>query len=393
MANASGVRILCVDDEPNVLDGLRRVTRGVFQLTTAVGAAEGLAALEEAQDFAVVLSDLRMPGMDGIAFLERAREAAPDASRMLLTGNADLNSAMEAVNRGAIFRFLLKPCASETLLSALAAAVEQNRLVTSERVLLEQTLHGSIKALTDVLALINPAGFGRAARAKALAGGIAEALGNEGRWQVEVAAMLSQIGTVTLAPDTVEKLYSGSTLTHSESVSVKRLPAIASEVIASIPRLEEVREILTQQNFRFDGAGRPGGKPAGKEIPWGARLLKLVLDYDLLESQGLAPRMAVDALRGREGHYDPELLDALTEHCGLGEAQQKVVAIMIADVRPGMIFVEDIRTTTGLLLIARGQEVTERLAERIQNFRHLIDTKQQVHVVIPTPSRTDPSNS
>lgn len=386
MESGAHARILCVDDEPHVLDGLRRVVRGSYEITTAVGAAEGVAALAESKDFAVILSDLRMPGMDGITFLEHARTAAPDASRMLLTGNADLRSAMEAVNRGAIFRFLLKPCASDALLMALGAAVEQNRLVTAERVLLEQTLHGSVKALTDVLALINPAGFGRAARAKATAGAIAEALGSEDRWQIEVAAMLSQIGTVSLAPDTVEKLYSGSSLTHAESVAVRRLPAIASEVLASIPRLEGVREILEHQNFRFDGSGRPGGKPAGEEIPWGSRLLKVVLDFDVLESQGLTPKMAVDALRNREGHYDPALIDALADHCGFGEGHQKVVAIEIAQARSGMIFVEDVRTTTGLLLVARGQEVTERLAERLHNFLHLVDTKQKVHVVIPIPA-------
>lgn len=385
MANGSHARILCVDDEPNVLDGLRRVLRHSFEVAAAVGAAEGMAALEQGDGFAVVVSDLRMPIMDGIAFLEHARQVAPDSTRVLLTGNADLHSALEAVNRGAIFRFMMKPCAPELLHRAIGDAVEQHRLVTSERVLLEQTLHGSIKALTDVLALINPAGFGRAGRVKAIVGAIAERLCHSGRWQVEVAAMLSQIGTVSLPPETVEKLYAGAPLTHSEVVRVERLPRVACEVIASIPRLEEVREILGHQNLRFDG-GPAGRTPAGQEIPWGARLLKVAFDFDLLESQGLTPTAAISTLRGREGWYDPELLVALAEHFGYGNPAQEVVEIELAETRPGMVFVEDIRTTTGILLIARGQEVTERLAERIRNSLHMLQAKQKVHVVVPARS-------
>jgi response regulator RpfG family c-di-GMP phosphodiesterase len=376
-----------VDDEPNVLGGLTRVLRSAFEVTTAVGAEEGIAALERQGPFAAIVSDLRMPGMDGIAFLEHARRVAPDSSRLLLTGNADLQSALDAVNRGAIYRFMMKPCTREVLHQAIGAAVEQHRLVTAERVLLEQTLHGSVRALTDVLSLINPTGFGRAARAKAIAGEIVEALGHEGRWQVEVAAMLSQIGTVTLAPETVEKLYAGAPLDYSERICVERLPKIAGDVIASIPRLEEVKEILVHQDCRYEG-GDGGTKAArGEAIPWGARLLKLVLDFDLLESQGLARDVAIDTLRGRKGWYDPDLLDALAAHCGYDQPQQRVLEIELAAVRPGMIFVEDIRTTTGILLIARGQEVTERLAERILNFQHVVEAKQKVRVAVSAPTK------
>jgi response regulator RpfG family c-di-GMP phosphodiesterase len=389
MASGSRARILCVDDESNVLDGLRRALRGFFDVTTAVGANEGMDALEQGEEFAVVVSDLRMPVMDGIAFLEHARRTAPDASRVLLTGNADLHSALEAVNRGAIFRFMTKPCAPEALRRALTAAVEQHHLVTSERVLLEQTLHGSIKALTDVLALINPAGFGRAGRVKAIVGAIAERLGHPGRWQLEVAAMLSQIGTVSLPSETVEKLYAGAPLTHSEVVRVERLPRVACDVIASIPRLEEVREILAHQNHRFDGGPR-GRTTAGEAIPWGARLLKVAFDFDLLESQGLSSDAAISTLRGRDGWYDPDLLVALAEHLGYGNPAQEVMEIELAAVRSGMVFVEDIRTTTGILLIARGQEVTERLAERIRNSLHMLEARQKVHVIVPARPATPP---
>jgi response regulator RpfG family c-di-GMP phosphodiesterase len=138
---------------------------------------------------AVIMSDMRMPGMDGATFLARARQVAPDAVRMLLTGQADVDAAAAAINEGQIFRFLTKPCPPPMLLAAFASAVEQHELITAERVLLEQTLHGSIKTLTDVLALVSPTSFGRATRIKQLVSDLAERLAIRERWQVEVAAM------------------------------------------------------------------------------------------------------------------------------------------------------------------------------------------------------------
>lgn len=389
MPPSDPIRVLCVDDEPRVLAGIGRVLRRSYEVVTAVGAEEGLTALRRDDGFAVVVSDLRMPGMDGITFLERCRSVSPDAVRVLLTGNADLESALDAVNRGAIFRFLFKPCAPDVLRAAIDAAAQQHRLVTAERIVLEQTLRGSIRALTEVLAMVNPAAFARAARARALASEIIAATGEPNGWQVEVAAMLSQIGTVTLPAETVEKLYSGRELHFAETLLVQRLPRIASELLSSIPRLEEVREILACLPLRFDGSVSPAGAPLGTSIPWGARLLKLVLDLDLLEAQGVGRRGAIAILAGRHGWYDPDLLGVLGEYCQSVEASGLPLEIELLGVRTGMRFVDDVRTSTGVLLVARGQEVSDQLVERLRNSSHMLEAKQRVRVVVP--SAYDPS--
>ncbi len=148
--------VLCVDDEPHVLSGLALHLGRTYRVVTATSGEEGVAALTERGPFAVVLSDMRMPGMDGAQFLAHARELMPDATRMLLTGQADVDSAVAAINDGRIFRFLTKPCPPEDLRAAFAMAVEQYDLVMAERVLLNQTLLGSVKALTQVLSLTSP---------------------------------------------------------------------------------------------------------------------------------------------------------------------------------------------------------------------------------------------
>jgi signal transduction histidine kinase len=133
-------RLLCVDDEPNVLAGLKNVLRRHFDVTTATSGAEGLDVLVERGPFTVVLSDFAMPGMTGAEFLAQVRHAAPDTVRLLLTGQATLDDTIAAVNDGNIFRFLKKPCSPPDLIRALEDAVEQARLITADQRLVERKL-------------------------------------------------------------------------------------------------------------------------------------------------------------------------------------------------------------------------------------------------------------
>jgi response regulator RpfG family c-di-GMP phosphodiesterase len=373
------IAVLCVDDEPNVLEGIALNLRRRYSVTTAGSGAAGLEALEKNREIAIVLSDMRMPGMDGATFLSRARLAAPNAVRMLLTGQTELNAAIAAVNEGQIFRFLTKPCTPDDLLAAFEAAATQHRLITAERVLLEQTVRGSIKMLTDVMSLSNPTVFGRAMRIKEYGTELASAGGVDAVWSIEVAAMLSQVGCITLPPSTMEKLYHGQPLQPDEQLMADRLPALVDGLLANIPRLEDVRACIVHQTKHFDGAGLPAGGPKGEKIPVGARVLKIVSDFDVLESRGNAAPVALDIMRGRTGWYDPHLLETFATLRGNRARQREVREIPLRLVTAGMSFVEDVTTSSGALLIARGYVVTEGLLERIRNF----SVKGNVRVTVP----------
>jgi DNA-binding NtrC family response regulator len=183
-------KILFVDDDPNALSAHRRDLHRTFDIETAESGEAGLEILASHGPFALVIADMRMPGMDGVQFLARVREAFPDTVRMMLTGQADMQSAIDAVNRGFIFRFLLKPCPPETLTAALNAGLEQFRLIMAERELLEKTLVGSVKMLADMLSIANPAAFSRAARVRRLVTHVARELKLADPWQLELAASL-----------------------------------------------------------------------------------------------------------------------------------------------------------------------------------------------------------
>ncbi|MBW1699478.1 MAG: response regulator, partial [Deltaproteobacteria bacterium] len=130
-------KILVVDDEQNLLNAIYRQLRKSFQIDTALGPEQGLTAVENKGPYAVVISDLRMPAMDGIQFLARVKQINPETVRMMLTGNADLEKTIQAVNEGNIFRFFTKPCPPEILAGGLRSGIEQYQLVTAERELLQ----------------------------------------------------------------------------------------------------------------------------------------------------------------------------------------------------------------------------------------------------------------
>ena len=261
MSNA----ILCVDDDTNILAAYRRQLRGSFKIEVASSGADGLEVIKNKGPFSVIVSDMRMPGMDGIEFLSRVKKSSPNSVRMMLTGNADQQTAVEAVNEGHIFRFLNKPCPPESLAKALTAGIEQYQLITAEKELLEKTLLGSIKILTEVLSLVNPTAFGRASRVQRLVRKLAETMNVTATWQLKAAAMLSQVGCVTVPEATLEKVYNDKTLTSEEKQMLQSYPQIGSELVANIPRLDVVSKIIAYQEKRFDGSGWPTDAVSGKK--------------------------------------------------------------------------------------------------------------------------------
>ncbi|MFN2354083.1 MAG: response regulator, partial [Desulfopila sp.] len=203
-------KILFVDDEPHVLDSMRRQLRKRFQVITAPSGTEALEKIKHEGPIAVVVSDMRMPEMDGIELLSLIKELSPDTVRLMLTGNADQETAMEAVNKGQIFRFLTKPCPVSMLAPSLALALRQHRLITAEKELLDKTLKGSIKVLSDLLSFSKPAAFSAGVRIRSLVLEIAQKIDYKNSWQLEIAALMSQIGCITLPGEIMDTMDDGT---------------------------------------------------------------------------------------------------------------------------------------------------------------------------------------
>jgi response regulator RpfG family c-di-GMP phosphodiesterase len=372
MTDEPAPRILLVDDEQSILDALRRQLRREFSIETANGGAEGLTVLREHGPFVVVVSDFRMPGMDGAAFLSAARAAAPETTRVLLTGQADLAGTAAVVNEGQVFRLLLKPVGQDELIAALRDCVAYHDLQIAERVLLEQTLQGSVRALMDVLALSNPTMFARTNRVRRLTSALLDLVDSPERWAIDLAAALGQLGAVSLPPAVTRRIESGLELTSTEKTMVDAVPEVSEQLLSNIPRLEPVRTAIRYAGKGYDGSGTPPDGVSGDAIPLGARILRLVHDYDDLTARGTTGHFALNLLQKRASRYDPYLLERLTVVIH-GEGYHITRTVKVTELNPGMVIEADIKTGSGTVLVMRGQEVTPTLLARIRNFAAMPD--------------------
>ncbi|ABI69835.1 HD domain-containing phosphohydrolase [Syntrophomonas wolfei] len=379
-------KILLVDDDEKILASYRRQLGLRLELLTANNAEKGWEILQKHGPIAVVISDYKMPGVDGIAFLERVKEIAPDTVRIMLTGYADIDMAINAVNQGNIFRFLTKPCPIKDFVYAIAAALEQYRLICSERELLEQTLKGSIKLLIDILSISKPQEFNQLSRLRNLAKRIALRLNVEKPWELDLALMLSPIGLITIPEYILQKRNSGEYLCPDEEKMYQSHPATAKDLLSNIPRLENVAEAIAYQMKNYHSQ-EPCSGLAEKEIPLLGRILKVVLDFNTLIKKSWSATYALDYLQKNADYYDPEVLSALIIEVQNLKDWSKEAAdgrlIKIKDIKVGMVLLNDLQDDNGLVLLPQGQEISPVLQKRLLNFAEKSRIRDTVRVLEP----------
>jgi FixJ family two-component response regulator len=374
-------KILLVDDDHNILDGYRRSLSRDFLMETALGGEQALKLVADNGPYAVVVSDMRMPGMDGIQLLSKIKAQSPETIRVMLTGNADMDTAIDAINEGSIFRFLNKPCSKETMGKTLTAALVQYRLVMAEKQLLEQTLSGTIQVLTEVLSLVNPAAFSRAERARRYIHHIVTSMKLPNVWQYEVAAMMSQLGCVTLPSETIEAVYAGEKLSATEQAQYDAHPSVAYDLLSRIPRLEPIARMIEHQHRPLPESSALDPEMADMRL--GTEILRLTLAYEKLIHKGTSRSEAVHSLSRQNKNFSPEFFRALVEldpNSEVGEVRQCKIDALAS----GMIIQQEIRTGEGTLLVSRGQEVTATLLSKLKNLHARRVITGDVTVSMPT---------
>ena len=373
-------KILFVDDEENVLQSMKRQLRKRFPMQFALSGDEALRKLKENGPFAVIVSDMRMPGMNGVELLSRVKDLHPDTVRIMLTGNADQETAMEAVNNGQIFRFLTKPCSTATLVPSLALAQRQYRLVTAEKELLQKTLKGSVTVLSELLSQAKPTVFSAGQRIREYATDVARQLDLPNLWQIEVAALLAQIGCISLPTDIINKKYAGLELDDEEETMWSNYPEIGARLLENIPRLESVTKMIRWQQKPFSEYTDDFTEPEFEEVLTGAQILKGAIDFDLLLHQGHSPPKAVEELHQQERKYNREVLKAL----GRIRFQEHVrtLSLGVDYITVGMSAEEDITAKNGAMILPKGQKISWPVLQALYNFN------RQVGIVEPIKVRT-----
>lgn len=380
---ADAPAILLVDDESTVLDTLGHQLARDYRVATAEDGATALALLERDGPFAVVISDLRMPEMTGTELLGHVRSRYPDITRVLHTAQADVASAIAAINDGQVFRFVSKPASTAELRRTARDAVERHRLARTEREILDKTLRASLQALFGCLELASPQAFARAGRIRNLVGALCAELTLDGVWEIEVAAMASQLGMVTLPPSVLQKLDRGLPLLADEQRMIDGLPKVAVQLLGNVPMLDDVVEIVRGL------APVTTGRPVAPLVAMGISVLRTAMEVENLESRGVGTAGAIAVLE-RDGGHDATVLDALRRVRRIAAAQETIRAYRISELQTGMRIMEDVLSLNGPVLIGRGIVVTEVLLERLANFKRMGQLAEPILATAPTGSAPAP---
>lgn len=409
--------LLFVDDEANILSSLNRLFRPEgYRILTAPGGAKGLELLQS-EPVDLVISDMRMPEMDGAAFLEQVAQRWPRVVRLILTGYADIGSTIAAVNKAGIYRYLQKPWEDNDIKLTVKHALEGQRL-ERERARLEaltqrqnaqlkelnstlearvvartedvrralerlqsahETLKRSYAATVEIFANLiemRSGGAGAdsrqvAAQAHALA--LQLALSETDAQHVLFAALLHDIGKIGLPDELLDKPFHG--LIAAERALVAKHPALAQTLLMGLEPLRQTASLLRAHRERYDGKGYPDGL-AGENIPLGARILGVVVDYHelqrgLIVPERLTPAQAQQFLRENRGmRYDPLAVDAFMKSLGTPRdpSAQGEMRLRAEALKPGMVLTRDLRTRGRLLLLSKGHVLDGATIARIRDM-------------------------
>jgi response regulator RpfG family c-di-GMP phosphodiesterase len=377
VSEAALARILCVDDEQRVLEGLNRTLFDHFEVVTESKPEQALERLRApGEPFAVLVSDMRMPIMDGATLLGHARSLVPDTVRILLTGHADVGAAAQAVNQGRIFRFLSKPCAADVLITAITEAVGQHRLLLSERQLLEETLTGSIRLLSQVLGLVAPHIFSRTQRIEAMVKHMLRGQNHADPWKFTLAASLCMIGCVGLPEETVSRALAGLPLEPQDKQVFREHPTIAHRLLAPIPRFSEVAEMIRQLE-------EPQVTASSPDVTLGAQLLRLARDAELLVTSGVGIQEAIRKLSPRLSEPERVLIGRLRDFEAMTPQSSHVRSLLVRQLTGEMVLDEDVRTTTGVVVVPKGKQLNTVLLERLLRFTRSGGLMEPIRVLVP----------
>lgn len=422
--------VLLVDDEPNILTALKRVLRPEkLRVLTANGGQEGLELLRS-ESVDVVVSDMRMPEMDGARFLEEVASRWPTTVRILLTGYADHDATVAAINKGSVFQYLSKPWEDHDILLVIRNALEK-RFLEEERLRLEQLTRAqnvelkalnenlelrvkerthelraamakleeahvalkrnyaaSVKVFSGVMEARDASLAGHSKRVAEMARSIGQVmeLNEEDSQNLLFAALLHDIGKVGLPDELLAKPF--SMLPAQERAQVARHTVIGEGLLMGLAPLQEAARLIRSHHERHDGKGYPD-RLTGAHIPLGARILAVANDYDALQigtlaRQRMSPVEAAKFIRENRGkRYDPEVTEAFIHFLKHGVPTKKTTgarSMRASELLPGMVLARDLTMRDKLLLLSEGFHLNETLIQKIRVFERSVGEELQIFV-------------
>jgi response regulator RpfG family c-di-GMP phosphodiesterase len=350
-----------------------RTLRKDFNVHTALSGTEGLATIEQGGLYPAVLVDMHMPGMDGIEFLKRAAKLSPDTAFVMLTGNADQLTAVRAVNEGHVFRFLNKPCSAATVREALRACVEHSRLSRANRLLEERVFDGGTRLLTQVLHAADPHVAQRSQNLLAYVRSYYEALdaSPELPRDLEIAVSFCSVGFAVIPAAVLRKARNGADLTQTEERMLESASELGGSILEFIPRMENAGKIVRYQNKSYGGGGSPRDGLAGDALPFGARLLHVMIDLLRFEGEGVARDEALYTMQSQVEEYDPEILKVCRSRwrpSQLKSLERVRVPVPVAELCICDVLGKALHSVSNIFLAPEGTVIRKPLMRKIREW-------------------------
>ncbi|MDA1278251.1 MAG: hypothetical protein O2960_30005 [Verrucomicrobia bacterium] len=266
------------------------------------------------------------------------------------------------------------------MIAALEAGLEQHRLITAERELLQETLNASVNMLTELLSTREPEAFGRSQKMRDHVREVAPSMNLTQSWDIEVAAMLARIGLMAIPPDVMRNVHSGLTQSPREKEMLSRVPEIGFNIVSKIPRLEPAAKIILYQSKNYDGSGFPKGPIPNDQIPVGSRVIRILSDLVEFESKGVATERAFELMRQKPQFYDMLVFEQVSDALLGVDTSGAGSALRLSQLKPGYELAAPVETQDGRMIVAADTVLSQMMLERLANFAEMSGIKEPIYV-------------
>ncbi len=371
-------KVLYVDDEASLLSSFVSMMRKQNVQTAVLNDSRNIETiLQEGGPFAVVLSDQRMPVVDGVAVLERVARLYPDTVRVMVTGYADHNDTLRAINQGGISHYIAKPWKDDDLRSLIDDSISRYNLKMENRFLLEEldrenakltelldgTVVGTTRILGDMVGYMNPEGAAQVERVRRLGNamlGMLTELSSHERWEISRALDLFNLGLAVLPPLTQLAINKEGLAALDRSPIARNHHLLAAGLLKDIPRFGGVARIIELQRKDFDGSGEPTNQPIkGTELPLGTRLLRILVDLDRMRKGSVQGRELLKRMINRPTQYDVTLIHRMLGETTATAPMSLERALPVTSLQPGMVLIDDVTTRAGQFLLRAESTLSE----------------------------------